>query len=98
MWTGGRGGQKRDFFVDVINGWPLPSPANMQWRKPKTDCNSIGLIKSETAPHTLYGGAGGLKRSLPNLYGNFVKKVVFKRKNCRKFRPSDLLTRSYFSI
>src|SRR6218665_2301467 len=23
MWTGGRGGQKRDFFVDVINGWPL---------------------------------------------------------------------------
>ena len=20
---GGRGGQKRDFFVDVINGWPL---------------------------------------------------------------------------
>src|SRR6218665_3585672 len=22
MWTG-RGGQKRDFFVDVINGWPL---------------------------------------------------------------------------
>src|SRR6218665_1880928 len=24
MWAGGeRGGQKRDFFVDVINGWPL---------------------------------------------------------------------------
>ena len=22
MWTG-EGGQKRDFFVDVINGWPL---------------------------------------------------------------------------
>ena len=22
MWTGG-GGQKPDFFVDVINGWPL---------------------------------------------------------------------------
>ena len=22
MWTGG-GGQKREFFVDVINGWPL---------------------------------------------------------------------------
>ena len=22
MWTGG-GGQKRDIFVDVINGWPL---------------------------------------------------------------------------
>src|SRR6218665_2982134 len=37
-------------------------------------------------------------RSLPNLYGNFVKKVVFKRKKCRQFRPSDLLTRSYFSI
>jgi len=30
---------------------------------------------------TLYGGAGALKRSLPNLYGNFVKKLVFKRKN-----------------
>src|SRR6218665_1387325 len=37
-------------------------------------------------------------RSLPNLYGNFFKKVVFKRKKCRQFRPSDLLTRSYFSI
>src|SRR6218665_943890 len=23
MWTGRKGGQKRDFFVDVINGWPL---------------------------------------------------------------------------
>jgi len=23
MWTEREGGQKRDFFVDVINGWPL---------------------------------------------------------------------------
>ena len=24
MWTGGKGGgQKRDFCVDIINGWPL---------------------------------------------------------------------------
>src|SRR6218665_2054715 len=23
MWTRGRRGQKRDFFVDIINGWPL---------------------------------------------------------------------------
>src|SRR6218665_3971071 len=38
---------------------------------------------------TLYGGAGALKRLLPNLYGNFVKKLVFKRKKCRQFRPSD---------
>jgi len=26
MWTGG-GGQKPDFFVDVINGWPLEATA-----------------------------------------------------------------------
>jgi len=25
MWTEGGWGQKRDFFVDVINGWPLIS-------------------------------------------------------------------------
>ena len=23
MWTWGKGGQKHEFFVDVINGWPL---------------------------------------------------------------------------
>src|SRR6218665_617484 len=30
------------------------SPANIQWRQAQADCNSIGLIKSETAPHTLW--------------------------------------------
>src|SRR6218665_1206293 len=33
MWTHvdrGRGGQKRDFFVDVINGWPPMSVAPLQ--------------------------------------------------------------------
>ena len=36
MWTHvdrGKGGQKRDFFVDVINGWPyILARGNIMWQ------------------------------------------------------------------
>src|SRR6218665_2573132 len=43
MWTG-EGGQKRDFFVDVINGWPLmevDEGRQRRWRLIKIQNTSI---------------------------------------------------------
>ena len=41
MWTGG---QKRDFLVDVINGWPLSMPVHLLWGTDSVIATSCAIL------------------------------------------------------